>query len=886
LSKKSLFPAKNPTFVLRGKYMNQRYHHKEIEEKWQKIWESQKLFKVTEDPKKEKYYLLEMFPYPSGKIHMGHVRNYSIGDVVARYKKMKGFNVLHPMGWDAFGMPAENAAIEHGVHPAEWTHENIDTMRNQLKRMGFSYDWDREFATCDVSYYKWEQLFFIKMYEKGLAYKRRSFVNWCGICKTVLANEQVMSDGTCWRGHADDPGVTQKELDQWFFQITHYAEELLDWCDKLPGWPERVLTMQRNWIGKSVGAEILFPLENVPEVINVFTTRQDTVFGATFMSLAPEHPLAIRLSKGTPQEQAVREFVEKTRRQDKIKRTAETTEKEGVFTGGYCLNPLTRARMPIFVANFVLMEYGTGAVMAVPTHDQRDFEFAKKFGLPLIVVVQPEERKLDAETMTEAYEGEGFLVNSGQFNGVYSFKGREMIAQYLSEKGLGGKRVGYRLRDWGISRQRYWGAPIPIIYCDRCGTVPVPEKDLPVILPFNVEITGTGESPLAGLKEFVETRCPQCGGSARRETDTMDTFVESSWYFDRYACPDYDKGPLDKMRVDYWMPVDQYIGGIEHAILHLLYSRFFTRVLREMGWLTVEEPFTNLLTQGMVCKEVYECPKDGYLFPEEVMGEGERIHCRKCGNPILIGRLEKMSKSKKNVVDPEHLIEEYGADTARIFCLFASPPEKDLDWSSQGVEGSARFLNRVWRLFYEQNPHLRNVKTLPFGEILEGDYKSLRQRIHKTIRKVTEDIERFHFNTAISAIMELVNEIYVSEIKDRPDEISRGLIREAIETVVILLSPFVPHFAEELWEALGYEDSIVRTRWPDYDPAAVLEDEVLIVIQVNGRLRDRITIPASFGEEEVKAWALKSERIRKLVEGKEIKRVILVPRKLVNVVCS
>ena len=865
--------------------MNQRYHHKEIEEKWQKIWESQNLFKVIEDPKKRKYYLLEMFPYPSGKIHMGHVRNYSIGDVVARYKKMKGFNVLHPMAWDAFGMPAENAAIEHRVHPAKWTYENIDYMRNQLKRMGFSYDWDREFATCDVSYYKWEQLFFLRMYEKGLAYKRHSFVNWCEICKTVLANEQVMSDGTCWRGHADDPGVTQKELDQWFFKITEYAEELLEWCEKLPGWPERVLTMQRNWIGKSIGAEIHFPLENSKEVIKVFTTRQDTVFGATFMSLAPEHPLALGLSKGTAQEQAVREFVERMRRQDKIKRTAETTEKEGVFTGAYCLNPMTKARMPIFVANFVLMEYGTGAVMAVPTHDQRDFEFAKKFGLPLIVVVQTEDRMLDANTMTEAYEGEGFLVNSGQFNGMDSVKAREMIAQYLDEKGLGGGRISYRLRDWGISRQRYWGTPIPIIYCDRCGTIPVPEKDLPVILPFNVEITGMGESPLAGLKEFVETRCPQCGGGGRRERDTMDTFVESSWYFDRFACPDYDKGPLDKKRVDYWMPVDQYIGGIEHAILHLLYSRFFTRVLKEMGWVSVDEPFTNLLTQGMVCKEVYECPKDGYLFPDEVEEGGEGILCRKCGNQISIGRLEKMSKSKKNVVDPEYLIEKYGADTARMFCLFASPPEKDLDWSDQGVEGSARFLNRVWRLFYEQHRHLQNVKPLPFGSVLEGDQKSLRQKTHKTVKKVTEDIERFHFNTAISAIMELVNEIYVSGIKDRTDEMSRRVVREAIEAVVVLLSPFVPHFAEELWEALGNRESIVKTQWPDYDPEAVLEDEILIVIQVNGRLRDRMTIPASYGEEEVKTWALKSERIRKLVEGKEIKRVILVPRKLVNIVC-
>jgi leucyl-tRNA synthetase len=866
-------------------HMNQRYNPKEIEEKWQKIWEDQKLFKVTEDPKKEKYYLLEMFPYPSGKIHMGHVRNYSIGDVVARYKKMKGFNVLHPMAWDAFGMPAENAAIEHGVHPAKWTYENIEYMKRQLKRMGFSYDWDREFATCDVSYYKWEQLFFLWMYQRGLAYKKRSSVNWCEICKTVLANEQVMSDGTCWRGHADDPGVTQKELEQWFFKITHYAEELLEWCDKLPGWPERVLTMQRNWIGKSIGAEIHFPMENSKEVIKVFTTRQDTIFGATFMSLAPEHPLALSLSKGTPQEKEVRDFVERMRRQDWMKRTAETTEKEGVFTGGYCLNPMTKARMPIFVANFVLMEYGTGAVMAVPTHDQRDFEFAKKYGLRLIVVVQPEGETLDDQTMTEAYEGEGFLVNSGQFNGMDSVKGREAIAQYLEEKGMGGKRITYRLRDWGISRQRYWGAPIPIIYCEKCGTVPVPEKDLPVVLPSNVEVTGTGESPLVGAKEFVETRCPKCGGPGRRETDTMDTFVESSWYFDRFACPDYHKGPLDKKRVDYWMPVDQYIGGIEHAILHLLYSRFFTRVLKEMGFVSVEEPFSNLLTQGMVCKEVYECSRDGYLFPDEVERKGEIFHCRKCGGQISVGRLEKMSKSKRNVVDPEYLIEKYGADTARMFCLFASPPEKDLDWSDQGVDGSSRFLSRVWRLFYDHHNHLKEKKVLPFGMALEGSPKLLRQKIHKTIKKVTEDIERFHFNTAISAIMELVNEVYISDVKDNTDEISRSVMREATETVVLLLSPFVPHFSEELWKALGHQEPVIRTPWPDYDREAIVEEEILIVIQVNGKLRDRMTLPASYGEEEVKAWALKSERIQKLLEGKQIRRVILVPRKLVNIVC-
>jgi leucyl-tRNA synthetase len=603
------------------------------------------------------------------------------------------------------------------------------------------------------------------------------------------------------------------------------------------------------------------------------------------MSLAPEHPLALNLSKGTAKEKAVRDFVEKMKRQDWKKRTAEATEKEGVFTGAYCLNPVTQTRMPIFVANFVLMEYGTGAVMAVPTHDQRDFEFAKKYGLPLIVVIQPEGETLDAKTMTEAYEGEGFLVNSGKFNGMESLKAREAIAQYLEEKGLGGKRVSYRLRDWGISRQRYWGAPIPIIYCEKCGTVPVPAKDLPVVLPFNVEVTGMGESPLKGAREFVETKCPKCGGPGRRETDTMDTFVESSWYFDRFACPDYHEGPLDRKRVDYWMPVDQYIGGIEHAILHLLYSRFFTRVLKEMGLVSVEEPFTNLLTQGMVCKEVYECPRDGYLFPEEVENRGEAFHCRKCGGQITVGRLEKMSKSKKNVVDPEYLIEKYGADTARMFCLFASPPEKDLDWSDQGVEGSFRFLHRVWRLFYDHHDRLKEVNPFPFGVSLEEVQKGLRQKTHKTIKKVTEDIDRFHFNTAISAVMELVNEIYVSEIKESRDEASKRVMREAIEAVVLLLSPFVPHFSEQLWEALGNKESVMKTPWPEHDKESIVEEEILIVIQVNGKLRDRMTIPSSYGEEEVKAWALKSERIQRLIEGKAIKRVILVPQKLVNIVC-
>lgn len=827
--------------------MKERYHPDEIEAKWQRYWEEKKLFRAVEDPTKEKYYLLEMYPYPSGAIHMGHMRNYSIGDVVARYKMMKGYSVLHPMGWDAFGMPAENAAIESGVHPAKWTHENIDTMRRQLKRMGFSYDWEREIATCDVEYYKWEQWFFLKMYERGLAYKKRSLVNWCPSCQTVLANEQV-EGGLCWRCESE---VTEKELDQWFLRITHYAEDLLEYCDKLPGWPERVLRMQRNWIGKSEGAEIRFPLENSEEAITVFTTRQDTVFGATFMSLAPEHPLTLELSKGTPQEGEVRGFVERVRRQSIIGRTAEDTEKEGVFIGANCLNPMTGARMPIFAANFVLMEYGTGAVMAVPTHDQRDFEFAKRYGLPLIVVIQPPDTPLSADTMTEAYVGEGILVNSGQFNGMDSVAAREAIVQYLEENGLGRRDVNYRIRDWGISRQRYWGAPIPIICCDRCGIQAVPEEDLPVVLPHDVEFTGKGGSPLAECRDFVEIQCPKCGGDARRETDTMDTFVESSWYFDRFASPRYNEGPLDKEKVDYWMPVNQYIGGIEHAILHLLYSRFFARVLRELGLVRDKEPFTRLLTQGMVIK-------DG----------------------------AKMSKSRGNVVDPEYLVSKYGADTARMFCLFASPPERDLDWNDQGVEGSFRFLNRVWRLVCENHHWIKETKPYTGAPPIDQDLRMLRQKVHKTIKKVGEDIERFHFNTGISAIMELVNTLYQFKPAENGDPAERAVLREAIEAVTLLLSPFVPHIAEELWETLGKGESIIKAAWPDYDREAIVEDEVLLVIQINGKVRDRVAVPFSMGEGEIKAVALEREKIKRLIQDKGVQKIILVPKKLINIVCA
>ncbi len=640
-----------------------KYNPHEIEPKWQEYWDKNSIFKVLKDTSKEKYYLLEMFPYPSGKIHMGHVRNYTIGDVVARYKRMCGKNVLHPMGWDAFGMPAENAAIENKTHPAAWTYDNIRTMKSQLKRMGFSYDWDREIYTCHPDYYRWEQLIFLKMYENGLAYRKKTQVNWCEKCQTVLANEQV-EDGCCWR-HTNDE-VSIKEMDSWFLKITDYAEEILEFCDKLPGWPERVLTMQRNWIGKSHGAVIRFPLAGSDTVIEVFTTRQDTVFGATFLCFAPEHPLVREMVAGLPQEKEVLSFIERTMKMEHFVRTADLTAKEGVFTGRYCINPLTGEEIPIYVANFVLYHYGTGAIMAVPTHDQRDFEFAKKYGLKLRVVITPPDRIIQEDSMTEAYVDEGILVNSGPFDGQANLAAQDSIADYLESKGMGHKTVNYRIRDWGISRQRYWGAPIPILYCDKCGTVPVPEEDLPVVLPLDLDMRPNGGSPLPFEPRFYEATCPKCQGKARRETDTMDTFVESSWYFDRYTCPDYTEGPLDPERVDYWMPVDQYIGGIEHAILHLLYSRFYTRVLRDFGHLKISEPFTNLLTQGMVCKETQECPEHGYLYPYEVVDGG----CSKCGKEIIEGSIVKMSKSKKNVVDPEELIKGYGADTVRMFCLF------------------------------------------------------------------------------------------------------------------------------------------------------------------------------------------------------------------------
>ena len=858
--------------------MERKYIPLEIEDKWQKSWEEKKTFHVTEDPNKEKYYLLEMFPYPSGKIHMGHVRNYTIGDVVARYKKMRGHNVLHPIGWDSFGMPAENAAIDRGAPPAKWTNENIDAMKKQLKRMGFSYDWDRELSTCDADYYKWEQLFFLWMYEKGLAYKKGATVNWCSKCQTVLANEQVEA-GLCWRCGTE---VDEQYLEQWFFRITHYVEELLDYCDKLPGWPERVLTMQKNWIGKSHGCEIVFPMADSDDVIKVFTTRQDTIFGATFMLIAAEHPLVMELVKGKEREQEAKEFVERIKKQDKMMRTADYYEKEGIFLDAYCLNPVTGEKMPIYAANFVLADYGTGCVMAVPTHDQRDFEFAKKYGLELIVVIQNPDNPLDPETMAEAYVDEGILINSGQFNGMENLKALDDIADFLSSIDRGRKTVEYRLRDWGISRQRYWGAPIPIIYCEKCGTVPVPESDLPVVLPLDVELRGEGGSPLARVKSFVETTCPNCNGPAKRETDTMDTFVESSWYFDRFCSPHFDKKPgLDKEAVRYWMPVDQYIGGIEHAILHLLYARFYTKVLRDLGVLNLDEPFTNLLTQGMVCKETMKCKEHGLLYPEEVK-DGK---CVNCGLDVKIGKTEKMSKSLKNVIDPDYLIREYGADTARIFCLFTAPPEKDLEWSDQGVDGSFRFLNRVWRIVMDYLDDIRDIEPFDGKADLDGEMKNLRKKTHQTIKKVTNDIEeRFHFNTAISAVMELVNMLYQVKRPDKEDTKGLSVVRKTIENIIILLNPIVPHVTEELWEMIGGKGKLSDMSWPSYDESVAAEEEITIAIQVNGKLRSKIQVSADETDEKVKELALNNERIQNFIGDKKVIKEIYVPKKLVNIV--
>ncbi|MFN3479121.1 MAG: leucine--tRNA ligase [Thermodesulfovibrionales bacterium] len=847
--------------------MEERYNPQKVEEKWQRYWAERDLFRTDHDSERKKFYCLEMFPYPSGKIHMGHVRNYAIGDVIARYKRMRGYNVLHPMGWDAFGLPAENAAIKEGVHPAKWTYENIEYMKDQLRRMGLSYDWSREVTTCDPEYYRWNQWFFLKMYERGLAYRKTSFVNWCPSCLTVLANEQVI-DGKCWRC---DSLVIQKELEQWFFKITEYAEELLNGCDKLEGWPENVVAMQKNWIGRSEGVEMDFPVEGLNDKIKIFTTRPDTLWGATFVCLAPGHPLSERL------------VTDKLRLNEVKAKYGKMEDKEGLFTGYYAVNPMNNERIPIYIANFVLMEYGTGAIMSVPAHDQRDFEFAKKYRLPIRVVIVPEDSVTDvlSSSITEAYEDEGTVVNSGQFSGLRSDEARRRIGEYIEERGIGKRVINYKLRDWGISRQRYWGTPIPIIYCNSCGIVPVNEKDLPVILPEDVRFTGKGGSPLLDSKDFLNAPCPKCGKIGRRETDTMDTFVDSSWYFIRY-CSRKDEEALNREKIAYWMPVEQYIGGVEHAVLHLLYSRFFTRVLRDLGIVSFDEPFTNLLTQGMVCKETLRCPEHGWLFPEEV----EQDRCIHCGNLIIRGRVEKMSKSKRNVVDPDRMIERYGADTVRLFSLFAAPPEKDLEWSDRGVEGAFRFLNRLWGIvhkFIQSNPTTEVIEKIDLSN-LRPKATGLLRKTHQTVKRVTTDIEReYHFNTAIAALMELVNEISGFEPNNDDD---LGVLKYAIETTLLLLSPFSPHIAEELWEAIGHSPSILEERWPEWDEAIAKEEEIELVIQVNGKVRSKIMIPAGLSDERIKELSLGDPKIKTMVEGKTIRNVFVVKGKLVNIVIS
>nr|NJM01166.1 leucine--tRNA ligase [Desulfobacula sp.] len=866
--------------------MEERYHPETVEPKWQAYWNENQLFKVTEDPSKEKYYLLEMFPYPSGKIHIGHVRNYTIGDVVVRYKRMKGFNVLHPMGWDAFGMPAENAAIDNNTHPAAWTYNNIRTMRAQLKKMGFSYDWDREIATCTPEYYRWEQLLFLKMLEKGMAYRKESYVNWCEKCQTVLANEQVEND-KCWR--CSQP-VQQKKLWQWFFRITDYAEDLLIHCDQLPGWPEKVTVMQKNWIGKSIGSEIRFKVDGHDLEIEVFTTRSDTVFGATFMCLAPEHPLVETLSQGTGREGEVAAFIQKISRQERSAEGLEKYEKEGVFTGAFCINPATGEKIPVYTANFVLMGYGTGAIMSVPAGDQRDFDFARKYGLDIRVVVQPQGEALEGAAMTEAFTGDGALVNSGEFNGMDNKTAMEAITTWLEKEGRAKKTISYRLRDWGISRQRYWGAPIPVIHCPDCGVVPVPEKDLPIRLPEEANLLEKGGSPLPALDYFARTTCPQCGRKdAKRDTDTMDTFVESSWYYLRYCSPGYDKGMFDPEAVKYWAPVDQYIGGVEHAVLHLLYSRYFMRVLNSLGMIDFKEPFTRLLTQGMVCKETMMCPDHGYLFPEEAVKNPDgRVVCTKCSKDVEIGRVIKMSKSKKNVVDPNELLEKYGADVTRLFSLFAAPPERDLEWSEDGVEGSNRFVNRVWRLAMDSMEKINGLEPFsgPASDLTSNPAKTLYIKANQTIQKVTRDIDKsFHFNTAISAVMELVNDIYAVDLETADTELKR-VLAFSLENILLLLSPIIPHFCEEIFEKLGNKGSILLQPWPDFREDSLESDEITVVVQVNGKLRSTFSLKADSDESTIRDAALSDEKIKKHIGDKKPKKVIVIAKKqtLVNIV--
>ncbi len=871
--------------------MNDTYDPTAVEQKWQQVWAERKTFKADMNDPRPKFYMLEMFPYPSGRIHMGHVRNYSIGDVLARFKWKRGFKVLHPMGWDAFGLPAENAAIERGVHPAEWTYKNIKEMRTQLQSLGIAYDWDREIATCHPKYYKFEQMVFTRALEKGLVYRKKALVNWSEKMQTVLANEQVI-DGKDYRYGLP---VIQKELTQWFFKTTAYADELLQGIETLEGaWPERVLLEQRARIGKSHGAEVRFKLETSvdgDDALPIFTTRPDTLWGVTFMSLAPEHPLALRLAAGSEHEAAVTAFVRKVQAEDKFKRGSEDYEKEGVFTGKYCVNPVNGTKVPIFIANFVLMEYGTGAVMAVPAHDQRDFEFAKKYGLPIKTVIEPKDGPaLDPDTMTEAYTADGIQARSGPFDGMNNREAIEKIADYLAEKGFGGKTINYRLRDWCVSRQRYWGAPIPVVYCDACDVVPVPDDQLPVLLPENVVFKAEGGSPLARCEEFVHTTCPKCGGPARRESDTFDTFMESSWYHLRYTSPRFEEGLVDKAEAKAWMPIDQYVGGIEHAVGHLAYARYYAMLLRDLGFLPEgipAEPYSRLLTQGMVCKETLYTLDDKdqpeWHYPEDVENGVSKIN----GKQVITGRVEKMSKSKRNVVDTREILAKYGVDSARLFVLFASPPELDVVWKDEGVEGVYRFLSRIWRIVTTRQSSVRAAT--PYegnGDNLHDDAFKLRKLTHKTIAGVTDDVEkRFHFNTAVAKCMELVNALSKFQF-DPKDEHSASVERDAIIALVGMMSVFAPHIAEELWELLGEKGLAAEAPWPTFDAEAARDDVITVALQVMGKLRGTVEMPLNASREEMERMALENEGVRRHIEGKTVRKVVVVPNKLVNIVAN
>ena len=840
------------------------YRPQDIERKWQTRWTDSRAFEVTEDRSKPKFYCLEMFAYPSGHAHVGHVRNYMIGDIMARTMRMRGYNVLHPFGWDAFGLPAENAAIKNKVHPEKWTLDNIGHMKGQLQRLGISYAWEREIATCLPEYYRWNQWLFTRMFERGLAYRRRSTVNWCETDQTVLANEQVV-DGGCWR--CGTP-VTTRELEQWFLRITAYADELLDALPGLAEWPEKVLTMQRNWIGRSEGARVRFAIvgtagQEAGEHVTVFTTRIDTIYGANFVLLAPEHPLVDTLAAESDDPADFRARVAKFRAQDRLARMSGEVEKEGFDTGRRAVNPFTGESVPMWVANFVLGDYGTGAIMAVPAHDQRDFDFARKYGLPVTVVIQPEGATLDGRTLDAPFEDEGTLDNSGPYTGLGATDARRKMTTDAKARGIGEGAVQYRLKDWGVSRQRYWGTPIPIVNCPSCGLVPVPDADLPVKLPNLVEFTGRGDSPLAHVPEFVNVACPKCGEAARRETDTMDTFVDSSWYFYRFCDPTNTSLPFDPAAVSYWGPVDFYSGGVEHAILHLLYSRFFSRVFRDVGLVTIDEPFTRLLTQGMVLRH---------------------------------GAV--MSKSKGNVVDPDDMIGQFGADALRLYVMFVAPPEKEVEWSDAGLEGAFRFLARIWRIADHLLPAMAAAQA-PGGLDLDEGERALRRKTHATIDRVTRDIDpRMHLNTAVSALMELVNEIYAfadargvrpmgrddepPAVIDRPE--TAAVLREAIEALVLLISPFTPHLSEELWERLGHTDGIVTAGWPAFDAAAAADEAIEVPVQVNGKVRTRITVPAGATNEDMEKAALASAQVAPYLDGMDIVKVIVANGRLVNVV--